>query len=105
MGFLVLRNDPALVEAIESSLSGASRTAWVRAMNRLDIPVLPHIVNAVTVNSIFSAGNAFVFARARLLQAMALEGMLCKVFAMTDRHKTSYISFKVTTAIDLLSFL
>lgn len=105
VGILVPYNDPILKAAIESSAPGASRTAYVRALNRLDIPVLPHIINAVIFTSIFSAGNALAFAGSRSLQAMALEGKMWKVFARSNRNGTPYVAVLATVAIGLLAFM
>lgn len=105
VGILVPYDDQTLVNAINNEEPGAARTAWVRALNRLDVPVLPHIINAVILTSIFSAGNALVFAGSRSLQAMAIEGKIFKIFARVNRNGTPYVAVLATLSIGLLSFL
>ncbi|WFD43609.1 general amino acid permease agp2 [Malassezia psittaci] len=105
VGILVPYNDAILKDAIENDLPGGSRTAWVRALNRLNIPGLPHIINAVILTSIYSAGNALSFAGSRSLLAMAMEGKLPKAFAWTNRNGVPYVSVAVTVSVGLLSFL
>lgn len=46
VGILVPSNDPILLAAIRDGLPGAGRSPYVAAMNRLQIQVLPHLVNA-----------------------------------------------------------
>lgn len=105
VGLLVPFDDPILVNAINHEAPGAARTAWVRALNRLDVPVLPHIINAVILTSIFSAGNALVFAGSRSLHAMALEGKMFRIFTKVNRNGTPYVAVLATLSIGLLSFL
>ena len=105
VGILVPYNDEILNDAIQKSLPGGSRTAWVRALNRLDIPVLPHIINAVIFTSIYSAGNAMTFAGSRSLLGMAMEKKLPKIFTWTNRNGVPYVAVVATLSIGLLSFL
>lgn len=59
-------------------------------MNRLRIPVLPHIVNALILSSVFSAGNAFLYCGSRSWAQMAKDGMLPKFFAKKNRNGKSF---------------
>lgn len=105
VGILVPYNDPVLVNAINHDSPGASRTAWVRALDRLGVKVLPDIINAVILTSIFSCGNANVFAGARALQSMATEGMLPRVVGKTNRNGVPYVAVCICLAIGLLSLM
>ncbi len=58
IGILVPYNSTELLGAISTGAAGAAKSPYVIAMNRLKIKVLPHIVNALILSSIFSAGNA-----------------------------------------------
>lgn len=57
VGILVPYNDPELKAALGEGKAGAAASPFVVAMNRLGIPVLPHIVNALMLSSAFSAGE------------------------------------------------
>lgn len=108
VGILCPSNDPLLLAAIEAGTPGAGRSPYVAAsssstflcrrktnrmpaVNRLRIPVLPHVVNAgigalfppsfaaradfsPPATSIYSAGSAFFFGGSRVLHALAVDG-------------------------------
>lgn len=77
----------------------------VEAMNRLGISVLPSLVNAVILVSIFSTANSFVFAGSRALLGLAQQGMAPKVLTRTNRQGVPYLTVLVTLAFSLLSYL
>lgn len=58
VGILVPYNDQTLSDAYTNGEPGAAASPYVVAMNRLGIPVLPHIVNAMVLTAAFSAGNS-----------------------------------------------
>lgn len=60
VGINVPYNDPKLIEAYSNGKAGAAASPFVRSMEILDIPILPHIVNALILTSAFSAGNRYV---------------------------------------------
>ncbi|KAE9409516.1 hypothetical protein BT96DRAFT_962194 [Gymnopus androsaceus JB14] len=64
---------------------------YVIAMQRLKIPVLPHIVNALVLTSIFSAGNSY--------------GKAPAIFKRCSRNGVPVYCVIVTLAMSLLSFL
>ena len=74
VGIVVPYSDPDLLKAISSPHSGAGASPYVIAMQRLQIGVLPHIVNALVLTSIFSAGNNYVYCASRTLLGLSLEG-------------------------------
>lgn len=47
-------------------------------MQRLQIPVLPSIINAGLIITIISGGNAYTFGASRSLHALALDGQAPK---------------------------
>lgn len=105
IGIMTPHDDPILIAAVANSAPGAARSAWVRGMDRLDIPVLPHIINAVIFTSVFSAGNAYVYAGARTIYGLAAEGTFPKIFARTNRNGVPYVGVISMLLIGLLSFL
>jgi yeast amino acid transporter len=105
VGILVPYNDPILLAAIKSGLPGAGRSPYVAAMTRLQVPVLPHIVNAGILSSIYSAGSAFAFNGSRVLHGLAIDGYAPKFVTKVNRNGVPWIAFLITIAVGCLSFL
>lgn len=105
VGILVPYNDPELTEAFSTGKPGAAASPYVVSMNRLDIPVLPHIVNAMVLGSAFSAGNSYVYCASRSLYGMALEGKAPKIFRTVTRNGVPIYCVLLVLLISLLSFL
>nr|POE94530.1 general amino acid permease agp2 [Quercus suber] len=81
IGIVIPYNNPTLADYVSngSSGSGAAASPYVIAMKNLGISVLPDIVNALLVTSIFSAGNTYTYCATRTLYGLALEGRAPKV--------------------------
>ncbi|KAJ5403796.1 hypothetical protein N7509_003667 [Penicillium cosmopolitanum] len=73
VGILVPYNDPTMADAFDNDKPGAAASPYVISMDRLGIPILPHIVNAVVLTASFSAGNSYVYCASRSLYGLALE--------------------------------
>ena len=58
---------------------------FVLAVLDAQIPVFPHIVNAVILISVLSVGNASTFAASRTIEALAEIGQAPKIFAFIDK--------------------
>ncbi|KAL2808417.1 amino acid permease/ SLC12A domain-containing protein [Aspergillus granulosus] len=83
VGILVPYDDPTLTNGSDT-YAGAS--PYVIAMERLQIPVLPFIVNAALVTTIVSAGNAYTFNASRSLHALALDGRAPKFLRRLNKN-------------------
>ncbi|KAH7023906.1 amino acid permease/ SLC12A domain-containing protein [Ilyonectria destructans] len=105
VGILVPFNDAELSAAFKNAEPGAAASPYVVAMNRLGIPVLPHIVNAMVLLSAFSAGNSYVYCASRSLYGLALEGKAPKFFTICTRNGVPLYCVIVVLLIALLSFL
>lgn len=105
MGIVCASDDPELVAALTGGDSGASGSPYVIAMERLQIPVLPHIVNVGLIVSAFSAGNSYFFCASRTLYAMALRGHAPKVFRLCLPNGVPIIASVLVVAFAMLSFL
>ncbi|GAB1740071.1 hypothetical protein NU219Hw_g4991t1 [Hortaea werneckii] len=107
-GIVIPWNDPTL-ENIVSGEEGGSGTAaaspYVIAMNNLNVQVFPHIVNALLVTSIFSAGNTYTYCATRTLYGLALEGRAPKPLRLCTRNGVPIICFAITMIFPFLSFL
>ncbi|KAL3420651.1 amino acid permease [Phlyctema vagabunda] len=105
VGILVPYDDQELTDAYKNNLPGAAASPYVVAMNRLNIKVLPHIVNAMVLASAFSAGNSYVYCASRSLFGLALEGKAPKILRYCNKQGVPIYCVAVTLAIALLSFL
>ncbi|KAF7185288.1 General amino acid permease AGP2 [Pseudocercospora fuligena] len=83
----------------------AAASPYVIAMENLGISVLPHVVNALLLTSIFSAGNTYVYCGTRSLHGMALEGRAPRFLGKTTKHGVPVYAFLVVISFGLLSFL
>jgi amino acid transporter len=63
-----------MAEAFDNGKPGAAASPYVIAMDRMHIPILPHIVNATVLTASFSAGKSYVYCASRSLYSLALEG-------------------------------
>ncbi|KUI56389.1 General amino acid permease AGP2 [Cytospora mali] len=88
-----------------SSAGTAAASPYVIAMQNMNIGVLPHIVNALMVTSIFSAGNAYTYCAMRSLYGMALEGQAPHFFTKCTRSGIPIWAFVFTMIFPFLSFL
>lgn len=105
VGILVPYNDQTLSDAYTNGEPGAAASPYVVAMNRLGIPVLPHIVNAMVLTAAFSAGNSYVYCASRSLFGLALEGKAPKFLTKCLKNGVPIYSVIVVLLIALLSFL
>lgn len=105
VGILVAYNDPLLASAIESGKSSAAASPYVIAMSNLGVGVLPHIVTALMVTTVFSAGNTYTYAATRALHGLAVGGQAPRIFAKTTAKGIPIYSFGVVMAFACLSFL
>ncbi|KAJ7087825.1 general amino acid permease AGP2 [Mycena epipterygia] len=105
VGLVVPYSDANLLKALSDARPGAGSSPYVIAMQRMQIPILPHIVNALILTSIFSAGNSYVYCASRTLFGLALQGKMPKFLARCTSNGVPVYSVAVTLAISLLSFL
>ncbi|KAF9014084.1 general amino acid permease AGP2 [Cyathus striatus] len=105
VGIVVPYNDSNLINAISNAHPGAGASPYVIAMQHLGIPVLPHIVNALVLTAIYSAGNSYVFCASRTLFGLALEGKMPKFLRRCTGNGVPVYCVGITLAIALLAFL
>ncbi|KAI8626369.1 amino acid transporter [Xylariaceae sp. FL1651] len=105
VGVLVPYNDAELKAAYDTNKPGAAASPYVVAMNRLGIPVLPHIVNALVLTAAFSAGNSYVYCASRSLYGLALEGKAPKFLIKCTKRGVPIYCVIFVLLIALLSFL
>ena len=108
VGIVVPWNDEQLQGVFLGTAGGggtAAASPYVIAMSNLGIGVLPHIVNALLITSIFSAGNTYTFCATRSLYSMALEGHAPKFLRKCTRNGVPIYAFGVVMCFPFLSFL
>lgn len=85
--------------------SNASASPLVIAANLAGVPVLPHIINAVLLTAVLSAGLSNVYSGSRILVALASENHVPQWVARTNKHGTPYVAVAITSTMGLLAFL
>ena len=107
VGIVIPYNDPKLVKFLSgaSGAGTASASPYVIAMQNLGVHGLPHLVNALLITSIFSAGNTYVYCATRNLYGLALEGRAPKLLRYTTRKGVPVWAFCVVMIFPFLSFL
>ncbi|KAL2815604.1 amino acid permease/ SLC12A domain-containing protein [Aspergillus cavernicola] len=107
-GIVVAYND-ATLQAIHIDGAGGSSSAsgspYVIAMGNLGIDGLPHLVNALLITSIFSAGNTYTYTATRILHSLALEGRAPRFLRKCTKSGVPIYCFVVVMAFPFLSFL
>ncbi|KAI9376504.1 amino acid permease/ SLC12A domain-containing protein [Aspergillus egyptiacus] len=105
VGILVPYNDQTMADAFKNEEPGAGASPYVIAMDRLGIPILPHIVNAMILLAVFSAGNSYVYCASRTLFGLALDGKAPRLFTKCTKSGVPIYCVAAVLVIALLSFL
>jgi amino acid transporter len=105
IGILVPYNDKTMADAFDNDQPGAAASPYVISMDRLNIPVLPDIVNAVVLTASFSAGNSYMYCASRSLYGLALEGKAPKFLTKCTSRGVPVYCVAIVLVIALLSFL
>ncbi|KXT13094.1 hypothetical protein AC579_2143 [Pseudocercospora musae] len=105
VGVNVPYNDAKLIEAYSHGKAGAAASPFVRSMDILGIPVLPHIVNALILTSAFSAGNSTTYCATRSLYGLALEGKAPRLLTRCTRYGVPYVCVTIVLCFGGLAFL
>ncbi|KAE8144684.1 amino acid permease-domain-containing protein [Aspergillus avenaceus] len=105
VGILVPYNDPTMKNAFEKDLPGAAASPYVIAMERLKVPILPHIVNAMVLGAAFSAGNSYVYCASRCLYGLSLDGKAPRIFRKCTKSGVPIYCVGLVLLIALLAFL
>ncbi|KAH7230011.1 AAT family amino acid transporter [Fusarium solani] len=100
VGILVPYNDPNL----GSNKPGAGASPFVIGITRLDIPVLPHIINGALLTSAWSCALELYFASTRALYALAVDGKTPKFMLFTWRGVPTFCVVAVWL-VTLIAFM
>lgn len=108
VGIVVPYNDPTLLDVYFGSGDGASTAAgspYVIAMGNMGISTLPHIVNALVMTSIVSAGNSYTYCATRSLYGLAIAGRAPRFLRYCTRQGVPVYCLAFVMMFPFLSFL
>lgn len=105
VGILVPYNDKTMADAFDNGKPGAAASPYVISMDRLKIPILPDIVNAVILTASFSAGNSYMYCASRSLYGLALEGKAPRFLTKCTNNGVPVYCVGIVLIVGLLSFL
>ncbi|KAA8908301.1 hypothetical protein TRICI_004787 [Trichomonascus ciferrii] len=105
VGIVCPSNSDMLLQAMANDAPGAAVSPYVISMTILKIKGLPHLVNAMVVTSIYSAGNNFYYCATRTLFGMAQEGKAPKFFKLCLPNGAPAAAMLAVAAVGCLSFL
>ena len=92
-------------KSIASPTGNAAGSAWVIAVQRSGIKVLPHIINAVVLTSALSAANLGLIHASRSLFGLASNGQAPKIFLKTNKHGLPWVGVVFAALFLPLSYL
>jgi amino acid transporter len=105
VGINVPFDDASLLGAIAAGAPGAAKSPYVINMNRLGIPVLPDLVNAIVLTSVFSTASSFLYGSSRALYSLGLEGQAPKIVTRTTKRGVPYVAVFFILLVSCLSYL
>ncbi|PSN59319.1 general amino acid permease-like protein AGP2 [Corynespora cassiicola Philippines] len=105
VGVIIAYNDPELETVLKAGESSAAASPYVIAMKNLGINGLPHLVNALLITSIFSAGNTYTYCATRSLYSLAIEGRAPKFLRKCTKNGVPVYCFLIVMIFPFLSFL
>ncbi|KAL7923083.1 amino acid permease/ SLC12A domain-containing protein [Trichoderma austrokoningii] len=107
VGIILPYNDSTLSNLVNGGKGSGTAAAspYVIAMQNMGISVLPHIINALMMTSIFSAGNTYTYCATRSLYGLALEGRAPRFLRKCTSKGVPIYAFLVVMCFPFLSFL
>ncbi|ETS86551.1 hypothetical protein PFICI_00379 [Pestalotiopsis fici W106-1] len=104
VGLLVPYNDPVMLTAIASG-NGVAKSPFIIAMNRLDIPFLPDLCNALVITSAWSCTNCLLFQASRTVFGLAKNGRAPRILAKTTKSGVPLPALILSIAVSSLAFM
>ncbi|KAH6873430.1 amino acid transporter-like protein [Thelonectria olida] len=100
VGTILSADDPALGD----QHYGAGGSPYVIAMKNMGVEGLPHLVNALLLTSIFSAGNTYVYAATRTLYSLSVQGQAPRFLQKCTKSGVPVWALVITMISPALSF-
>ncbi|KAK6222027.1 hypothetical protein LQW54_001250 [Pestalotiopsis sp. IQ-011] len=104
VGLLVPYNDPVMLTAIATG-NGVAKSPFIIAMNRLDIPFLPDLCNALVITSAWSCTNCLLFQASITVFGLAKNGRAPKILAKTTKSGVPLPALILSIAVSSLAFM
>ncbi|KAL1871756.1 hypothetical protein Plec18167_006906 [Paecilomyces lecythidis] len=106
VGIVLPANDPTLLRVLGSGNTGTGAASpFVMAMNNMHIEALPHLINALLLSSIYSAGNSYVYMTSRSLYSLAQNGHAPRFLRKCTKNGVPIYCLAVAVAFACLSYL
>ena len=102
IGFLIPYTDPNLLRSNESDIAYSPFTL---VFERAGIAFTASLMNAVILTAILSAGNSGLYASARMLLSLALEGKAPKIFRKVNKRGVPMPALLATASVGLAGFI
>ncbi|MGP5718441.1 amino acid permease [Glutamicibacter arilaitensis] len=102
IGMLIPYMDPSL---LSSEASDITTSPFTLVFERAGVAFAAALMNAVILSAILSAGNSGLYASARMLYSMALDGKAPKIFARLNKRGVPMPAMLLTASVGLFGFL
>ncbi|KAI8323543.1 lysine-specific permease [Martensiomyces pterosporus] len=101
IGLIVPWSDPRL---IDSSVDNVAQSPFVIMFQNAGINWGAHVLNAVILTSVLSAGNSGLYLTTRTLYTLSKDGMAPKIFGRTLKNGTPWTALAFNTVVSLALF-
>ena len=108
IGIVIPYDDPSLAAFISGTASGggtSKASPYTIAMERMNIPGVPHLINALILTSVLSCGNGILFASSRALFVMGQNGRAPKIFSKTTKRGIPIYAVGMCMGLGLLAMM
>ncbi|KAI7905647.1 amino acid permease/ SLC12A domain-containing protein [Cokeromyces recurvatus] len=102
VGLIIPYNDPNL---LKGSVSDVAISPFTLVFVKAGIPPAAHIMNAIILTTVLSAGNSGLYASSRTLLDLAMEGKAPKFFKRITKSGIPIYCLLLTAVIGMLAFL
>ncbi|KAG9294763.1 hypothetical protein G9A89_008242 [Geosiphon pyriformis] len=101
IGLLIPYDDPNLL----NNSANAAMSPFTLVFQKTGLKAAPHLMNAVIMITVLSAGNSGLYASSRVLYNLALEGFAPRVFTNTSNNGVPIPALLATASVGCLAFL
>lgn len=105
LGMIVPYNSEQLIFANKQSISTASASPFVVAIQIAGIPTLPGFLNGCILLFVFSASNSDLYIGTRTLYGLAIDGKAPRIFAKTDKRGVPIFALALCSIFCCIAFL